>query len=303
MKKTIVLITFILVTLNYLSVRAQPKQVASVSERFSQFNHIEDDSLLFDGEFGFKHVKINSEGCPVEVKYASGKNSGVKSVGKIVTDCSGKVIDTVYTKEKGELKKGDILAPGEEVSTGDDGIMELAITGLGFIRMSNVTKINIPNEFCESKNIYQSAGTLFFKILKGVGINAKIQVSTDKTVSCVKGTEFTVKTGGDFDVVKVYDGTVEVKLVGTSNVKNMDDVAKQMDIVEKEFKDGKITQDEYMKKLQENLTLMQGQSTDMNKSVMVEAGYMITAKDKISTPEPISSGDNKWFEDANFYKK
>ena len=52
MKKAILLVIFILVTFNFLS--AQPQQLTSVSERFSLHNHIDNDSLLIDGEFGTK---------------------------------------------------------------------------------------------------------------------------------------------------------------------------------------------------------------------------------------------------------
>ena len=60
--------------------------------------------------------------------------------------------------------------------------------------------------------------------------------------------------------------------------------------------------EEYMKKSQEYLALMQGKATDMRKSVMEEAGFMVTAADKISEPESIHADDDKWFEDSKFYK-
>jgi len=59
MKNIIILVAFIFVTFSFLSVWAQPQQLASVSERFSQFSYTEDDSLLFDGSYqnGFKIAK------------------------------------------------------------------------------------------------------------------------------------------------------------------------------------------------------------------------------------------------------
>ena len=35
---------------------------------------------------------------------------------------------------------------------------------------------------------------------------------------------------------------------------------------------------------------------------MVEAGFMVTAADKISEPESIHADVDKWFEDSKFYK-
>ncbi|MFZ1459168.1 MAG: hypothetical protein WAU38_00090 [Ignavibacteria bacterium] len=69
-----------------------------------------------------------------------------------------------------------------------------------------------------------------------------------------------------------------------------------------DYENGKITMEEYMKKSQEYLALMQGKATDMRKSVMEEAGFMVTAADKISEPESIPADDDKWFEDSKFYK-
>jgi hypothetical protein len=65
MKKTIVLIAFIFTAFSYLTVSAQPQQLKSASEKFMQFSLIEDDSLMFDGEFGFKQIKTHSGDCQV----------------------------------------------------------------------------------------------------------------------------------------------------------------------------------------------------------------------------------------------
>ncbi|MBK7160950.1 MAG: hypothetical protein IPH77_21000 [Ignavibacteria bacterium] len=70
-----------------------------------------------------------------------------------------------------------------------------------------------------------------------------------------------------------------------------------------DYENGKITMEEYMKKSQEYLALMQGKATDMRKSVMEEAGFMVTAADKISEPESIPADDDKCLKIVNFINK
>lgn len=295
------LIGFLMVTFNFLSVNAQTQQFNSVSEPFSHYSYINNDSLLFDGDFGSLQIRSHSDDCFVKIKYAKGKNKGVKRDAKIVNNCSGKVIDTVYNKVSGQLKEGDILYPGEEISTGDDGVVEVELLDGSFIRMAPNTIINITDGFCNARSVTQRQGNSYYRINKILGVKA-FDCITRKVVLKDNGTEFTVSVNDDMDVVKVYEGSVEVKLVGTEKIKSIDEVAKESDKLTEDYKSGKITMEEYLKKSQEYLALMQGKATDMRKSVMVEAGFMVTAADKISEPESIPADDDKWFEDSKFYK-
>jgi hypothetical protein len=300
MKKTNILIPVIVLLFYYLSVSAQ-QQFTPVPGRYSQFSSISDDSLLFDGEFGTGLVRPYSGDCPVTVRYASGKNTGVKRVDKIVTDCSGKVIDTLYTSESGQLKKDDMVYLGEELSTGEDGVIELEIWDGSVLRMAPNTSIKITGEFCDTRNIFQRQGNIWTKVKKLLG-GGKFQVSDKMMGVGVRGTEFSFYTDDTKSIVKVYEGTVETKPVIGSNVRGTEDIAKEMEKLEKEYADGKITMNDYAVKMQDLALKMQGNSQNMSKTVMVEAGYMVTSTDKLGDPEKIPADDNKWFEDSKFYK-
>jgi hypothetical protein len=259
------------------------------------------DSLLFDGESEIRQVQSYSGECPVKIKYASGKNNGVKRTKNVMTDCSGKVLDTLDAKESGQLKKDDILYLGEEVSTGDDGVVEIELWDGSFIRMAPNTTIKIIDEYCAPPKIIQITGKIWNKIKRTIGGHS-FEVNGRRLCACVRGTEFSTEFNDVIDIVKVYESSVEVKPSGTSHLKVLDDKEKEMDKLTEDFENGKITMDEYMKKSQEYITAMQETSVDMTKSVIVEAGYMVTAEDKINDPEPIPADDIKWFEDGNFYK-
>jgi hypothetical protein len=300
MKKIHILILLIVFLLNYLSVSAQ-QQFTPVSGRYSQLSSMTDDSLLFDGEFGTRQVKSYSGDCPVTVRYASGKNAGVKRVDKIVTDCSGKVIDTLYTSEKGQLKKDDLVYLGEELSTGEDGVIELEIWDGSVLRMAPNTSIKITGEFCDTRNIFQRQGSIWMKVKKLLG-GSKFQVSDKMMGVGVRGTEFSFYTDDTKSIVKVYEGTVETKPAIGSNVSGTEDAANEMEKLEKEFSDGKISMNEYALKMQDLALKMQGISQNMSKTVMVESGYMVTSTDNLGDPEKIPADDIKWFEDSKFFK-
>jgi hypothetical protein len=150
---------------------------------------------------------------------------------------------------------------------------------------------------CESyRRVLLNRGKVWVKE-KSEAVTKKV-IETYRSIVKPSGTEYSVEVSDNKDIIKVYEGTVEVKLVGTENVKSMDEIVKEGDKLTEDFQNGKISMEEFMKKTQENLILIQGKAVDMTKSVVVEAGFMVTANDKISVPEPIPANDIKWFEDG-----
>jgi hypothetical protein len=264
------------------------------------------DSLLFDGESQIKDVQSFYAGeCSVKIKYASGKNNGVKHAQNVMTDCSGKVLDTLNVSVNGQLKKDDILYLGEEVSTGDDGVVEIELWDGSTIRMAPNTTIKITREFCETGNIFLIGGKIWNKIKKLIG-GAKFEVSfgpdENEWVVGVRGTEFAIEVMDSKYLIKVYESAVEVTPRGSGDTKGIEDAGKEIEKLTEDLQNGKITPEEFTKKSQEYSNSMQEKSNDMTKSVVVETGYTVTVTDKISTSEQIPSSDFRWFEDANFYK-
>ena len=63
-----------------------------------------------------------------------------------------------------------------------------------------------------------------------------------------------------------------------------------------DYENGKITMEEYMKKTQEYLAVMQGKAVDMRKSVMVEPGYLVKTDGKVlGDPVQFNTSEDTWF--------
>ncbi|MBK7159932.1 MAG: hypothetical protein IPH77_15725 [Ignavibacteria bacterium] len=90
--------------------------------------------------------------------------------------------------------------------------------------------------------------------------------------------------------------SVEVKLVGTGNINSIDEAAKELDKLQEDYNNGKVTMEEYMKKTQEYLAVMQGKAVDMRKSVMVEPGYLVKTDGKVlGDPVQFNTSEDTWF--------
>ena len=123
--------------------------------------------------------------------------------------------------------------------------------------------------------------------------------------SIVDGTLFTVSStasGSDTtDVLKVYEGSVRFKMVlnkaGYNQVTDKGAAIKQ---IYDDYKSGKITAEEFAKKMQEAET---GITQMMPKeAVHVTAGYKstITNGANATDPEPFDVNADTWWDDKNF---
>jgi hypothetical protein len=240
------------------------------------------DSLLFEGSGEVKLLQNSfGDGCNIYVTKVSGFVLGTKVKKEIYEVCGE--WDTVYS-----TKSGVQLERGDNVSKNDVSVIVLG---------PNST-ILIDQEMCETANaiskIRITAGSLWTKVKKLIG-GGKFEVSTDRNGGGVRGTEFTFEITPEKEVIKVYEGTFEVYPL-KKNLQ-LEDSGKEMEQLQKDFESGKISMDEYTAKMMEFSNKMSKLSDEITKSTMVEAGYMVTVTDKVSTPEPIPTGETKWFED------
>jgi hypothetical protein len=312
MKITIGLIVFMIVTLNFLSVKAQPQQLKSVSEQSLQYSHINSDSLLFDGENIMGSHFQSGDSCYIELwgGWVKGSVKGSVESRTIVKGCSS--IDTIISYTWQQIPYTGIISlkPGDSIVTGPGSSVKILIASSYDLPFGNEdtdhkTIMVGPNSVivldCDPyRRVLLKRGKLWVEE-KAEAVTKKV-VETYRSIIKPSGTEYSVDVTDNKDIIRVYEGTIEVKLVGTANVKSMDEIAKEGDKLTEDFQNGKVSMEEYLKKTQENLALLQGKATDMTKSVMVEAGFMVTAADKISVPEPIPANDIKWFEDSNVKK-
>lgn len=256
------------------------------------------DSLLFDGANEITIVPINkTEDCNIKVTYAYGTAEGTFYKTEMVQVCGHMEKD--LKTEKGALIQNHVLVLGSEITTGDNGHLELEFYDGSVIRMAPNSKVTITGDMCASQTLVNVAGRMWTKVKKLLG-SAKYEVKTDPCQYGVRGTEFSVESTKDGDITKVYEGSVHVHATTNILEKKFGDDAAEYTKLTEDYQAGKITMEEMIKKSEE----FQNKGTKFGEEVadkICEAGYMVTVTDKVSTPVPIESGSN-WFDDANFKK-
>ncbi len=248
------------------------------------------DSLSYDGTG--EQITITDEECSFRVMVEGTAEAMVKTT--VAGGCEDKE-GSVYTWERKKVKSGDVIKAGEEIVTGDNGYVKILLPDDSFIIVDKNTKFTPDNNICEQiqSNSRLNFGGVFTKIKKLVG-GAKFEVTSEnRTAIGVRGTEFVVASTGNSDVVKVYEGSVEVKPPITSKIESKEE---QMEKVAKDFEEGRISMEEFTQKMTEFSSEVQEVVDQM--VIVVEAGYKLTVytDGSIVGPEPIEENDDRWFE-------
>jgi hypothetical protein len=251
------------------------------------------DSLLYDGATAPTDI---TEDCYVRVIYTKGTTSGTYHVTKTYQIC-GKT-ETSKETETGKLSPMNELKLGEEISTGDDGALEMQFFDGSRLRMGPNSKITITGNMCESQTLVHMAGKVWTKVKKLLG-SQKYEIKTMNYWAGVRGTEFSVETNGSEVITRVFEGSVEIKSTASAESKDTESSAKDMQKLTEDFQAGKITMDEYMKKAQEFQSKMNKVGEDVG-GKMCEAGYMITVSGNVGDPVPVEKSSSNWFDDENF---
>lgn len=252
------------------------------------------DSLLFDGA-----LNVTSESkCLLKVKKVKGKVEAKIFRSTVETICG--VPDTITELKQGEAKDGDMLTTGDAITTGSDGEAYLELPDGSEIKMAPNSKIIIfAGVHCQIEHggIKVEFGKLWVKMKKILG-SKKYELISPCIALGLRGTEFTVETGTDADIVKVYEGTVEVKPSEEILSRIASSDGGDLEKVTKDFQEGKITMEEYQKKIMEFSDKMNKAGDKIKNPQMVTVGNKITVdKDgNMSSPESIND-DDKWFEE------
>jgi hypothetical protein len=262
------------------------------------------DSLLFDGADNFSPGNsVNTAvKCPILVKYISGIGEGTIVHSKEIMICNQS--DSLVTTEKGVIKKDDVLNVGDEITTGPGSFMQIEFPDGSEMRLGPNSRVLIDQSWCQSYGVTDFAGDIWIHMKKILG-SAKYEVKTDRCAVGNRGTIYTINTrheNGDTTVtVKVYEGSVEI-MMNQMDMSQTVDTGLKIEQLGKDFQSGKITQDEYLKKMKENTEQItnNGESTQKTKTT-ITAGNMCTASLKLGEVLPIGN-DEKWFE-TNFPNK
>ncbi len=255
------------------------------------------DSLTFDGAEEFIPIKNISAPCELRVTYVSGKVEGTKFTKQAFVMCGIVQNDSIEVEEVGQIKVGDRIKPNKGIKTGPDGEIEIT-TPHGSIRIAPNTSFNMSDELCGTYVLGIDVGEIYSNVTKLFG-NESYTVVTERDAIGVRGTKFLVKSSHEKDEIKLYEGSIELNLkVSDEAFSTSQDKQAEMLKLQQEYANGKITLEEYTKKMG---TIFSSKKKEDVK-LMLEAGYMVTVTDKISTPVLLPENENNWFDDANFFK-
>src|SRR5438128_2271475 len=93
----------------------------NVNRKFSP--GIGSDTLLFDGDSPTR-LGSKTDNCPVKVTYSKGTTKGKRIVQKLFQVCVNEP-SLINVEEDGPLNPDDVLAPGSNITTGDNSAVEL----------------------------------------------------------------------------------------------------------------------------------------------------------------------------------
>jgi hypothetical protein len=120
--------------------------------------------------------------------------------------------------------------------------------------------------------------------------------NTSRTITSHNNTQFSIEIKADgndtMDVIKVYEGSVNVQLVAPEAPK---DKQKAVEQAGEDLKNGKITMQEFAK-IMKDFTGEQKDLNEQSKPVTVTEGNKCIATKNTIKVEPIESGDEHWWE-------
>ncbi len=284
------------------------------------------DSLLFD--CGIKQLSVNSDACNpdtmciIVVYSLTGTATGTVMwyTMEDISTCGPKEMAKVWHCEKRALKTGDRLVPGETVTSGTPtSAVEVRVhypKGSGKYFETSYSEKGV----YRTDRVRYAPGTTFTpgclkELQRGMiwiqenrdEAEKKINETKDNIIESVKskirpkGTEFTVEATDDADIIKVYEGSVEVELKKYDDTDIKNNTA-EMKKLQEDYQSGKITMEEMIKRSKELADKVNYRVNDFKVKVTVEAGYQVTAGGKLSEVIPISNDDVKWWSDENFEK-
>jgi ferric-dicitrate binding protein FerR (iron transport regulator) len=120
------------------------------------------------------------------------------------------------------LKLNDALKEGDQIRTKEDGQLEVLLTDGSRLRFAGNSEFKIVHMEMDPSaprnvNVHVTFGKIWARVAKKLGIKEKFEVSCPQAVAGVRGTVYRINVDQDQSaLVRVYDGTVEVKGGGKS---------------------------------------------------------------------------------------
>jgi hypothetical protein len=252
------------------------------------------DSLLFDGANISSIADDDPEECGIKVDQVRGKVTGTRIIRSVAHVCDSTEIITEYKKE--QIQVGDKLKPGDEITTESDAgaVITLVDGKRMWIKEHTTITIGDGDKYCRDIFIpvkVKKGGELFIDARLG-DRNRVLEINSDRSKVYFKGTVVTIiSQDGDenMDIVKTYEGVVEVYV----NSKNSEGAADKIAKLNDDLQNNRITVQEYTSRMTE-LT------SELSKiKVTLNAGYKCTidSNGKMTDPEAFNIGDEPNFKE------
>lgn len=256
------------------------------------------DSLLFDGE-SIQNVKsqiIDTCMVLVNLRGVRGKVEGMVARDTIeLLDCI--TMGKVRKCEWKQLKPADLLCGNDSIVTGPAGYVELLIGGnyeypFGTEIIDSERFVIGPGSVVYPPKCLSNSAVLLkrgkLKIKESAESVKKKVIETYRSVIKPKGTEYSVETNDSTDIIRVYEGAVEVSFLKIDI--DDDDMTKKLEKLGEEMQSGKITAEEMQAKLTEfqNFSKM---VTELATPLNVDEGFKCTVTKNSRVVEPLGAGD------------
>ncbi len=293
MKNIILAISFVLIS----------SSIYSQTKIFTDSYSGGQDSLLFDGA-NSSFIATGND-CKVKVTYVHGIATGSRCVMVIHSVCGVK--DSEEVCKAGKIFTGDKLKAGEKISTGPDGYLTIMLSDGKLINFDKNTSIVINSNYCDNNfktQVLLEEGILFIDAKPNKDIKG-INVTTKYGTAIIEGTEFSYESinesGITTDVLKVFDGSVKFQnnLQNREIFKSAQDKGAEIKKLNEDYQGGKISLEEFQKKLPELQTEMIDATP--KSAITVNAGFQskIVGTKNPTAPESFDVNENRWFDDAN----
>jgi hypothetical protein len=254
------------------------------------------DSLLFDGAGEVFDIIVGKEKSCWKVKHIWGTVTGTKDTAvKYEYACGFKKqegVEFVTRQIRGALKENMVLYEDDLIELEEGSIIQIELTDVRhhlILTATGVENFKVPS--CDKNNFKWEKVKRGKYFWESTDWNLQyIETPSAKYINL--GTKYSLETSDNEDILKVYEGSVEIQ-----PRKYNTDMAAEITQLQLDYQNGKITLEELTVKMKELAPQVKKESEYVSKKHIIDAGFQVTVTDgRIGDAVPISQDDDRWWE-------
>ena len=261
------------------------------------------DSLLFDGANGNTFMDKSPCGCRIQIAAVGKKVHARICEKKVSKDCVE--YDTSYVKvRRGIVSWDSDILDGDTIYTDDSpgSWIDLQLDDGKRLLLGSNSSMVVEGNCKNSADVTLHKGLLFLDLTNGNKDNF-IMTRTINGQIINMGTRYSVQSildgNNTIDIVRVYEGSVSfgLNMENDFNINKTKDKGAEMKKLTDDFQSGKISIEEFTKKMAE---LQKGMNETVLNAVTVNAGYesrLVGTDSNPTEPVPFDTNENHWWED------